>query len=211
MKNETLSDKIDYTIDDDNQMSEEFVWVEDVKDFIQKLKRKVVKVEDGIALIDPESIDKLAGDALIHSPKEEASLDKPEVKHGSSGEIPQEGSTPSESSGTHGSANASCANLKCPECKNDMTLFETWDSINGIATWFQYGCEYCTGIFEVKRGKTTDKTDNVNKEIGVLEMAKRIKDEDRAIWEEHERNVQVHIYNVECLHRHVSHLYVFFC
>ena len=43
--------------------------------------------------------------------------------------------------------------LKCPECGKPMILFENWDSINGIATWYKYGCENCAGTFEVKRGK----------------------------------------------------------
>ena len=88
MKNETLSDKIDYTIDDDNQMSEEFVWVEDVKDFIQKLKEVCNETDDEHLIhfrnkksqdyirgwLDAcekikRKIDKQAGDALIHSPQ----------------------------------------------------------------------------------------------------------------------------------------------
>lgn len=35
---------------------------EDVKEFIRLLKEKIVQVEEGIALIDPKAIDKLAGD-----------------------------------------------------------------------------------------------------------------------------------------------------
>ncbi len=81
---------------------------EEVKDFIQKLKEDIWGMySDGNAddvLSDvTKKINKQAGDALVHSPK-----------RGSSGEIPQEGSTPSEdtpevvptnsvgSSGTHG-------------------------------------------------------------------------------------------------------------
>ena len=41
--------------------------------------------------------------------------------------------------------------LKCPECGKLMTLLETWDSLLRMANWYKYGCEYCGGIFEVKR------------------------------------------------------------
>ena len=44
----------------------------------------------------------------------------------------------------------------CPECGNEMDLLETWDSLLSIARWHKYGCEYCGGIFEVKRAKKGD-------------------------------------------------------
>ncbi len=43
--------------------------------------------------------------------------------------------------------------MKCPECETEMILFGTWDSLLGMAKWYKYGCEYCGGTFEVKRGK----------------------------------------------------------
>lgn len=105
MKNETLSDKIDYTIDDDNQMSEEFVWVEDVKDFIQKLKEEVSNFDKNTLTNINIIIDKLAGDALIHSSQEhklnkEGSNTLSEVS--SPEDKPEVGSTKTLSSGTHG-------------------------------------------------------------------------------------------------------------
>ncbi len=40
---------------------------------------------------------------------------------------------------------------KCPECRNDMILLEKWDSLLKIGKWYKYGCEYCSGIFEIKK------------------------------------------------------------
>lgn len=39
----------------------------------------------------------------------------------------------------------------CPECKREMDLLETWDSLLKMATWYKYGCEYCGGLFEIKK------------------------------------------------------------
>ncbi len=43
--------------------------------------------------------------------------------------------------------------LNCPECGGKMLLVESWDSLLGLARWYKYGCEYCGGTFEVKRGE----------------------------------------------------------
>jgi len=43
--------------------------------------------------------------------------------------------------------------MKCPECNHKMILFETWDSQLKMGKWHKYCCEYCSGTFEVKRGK----------------------------------------------------------
>lgn len=42
--------------------------------------------------------------------------------------------------------------LICPECSTPMTLYETWLSHLKMGLWHKYGCGYCGGIFEVKRG-----------------------------------------------------------
>lgn len=39
----------------------------------------------------------------------------------------------------------------CPECSKKMELLETWDSHLKMGRWHKYGCEYCGGIFEIKR------------------------------------------------------------
>ncbi len=83
MTNETLSSKIHADLGDGG-----LIFTSDVKDFIQKLKEDLEKVKffsnNDLVTIN-RSIDKLAGDALIHSPptREGAPLDTPEDSSGS--------------------------------------------------------------------------------------------------------------------------------
>ena len=59
-----LSDKIDSCLTTTNRFHK-FIRVKDVKEFIRRLKDKIVQVEDGIALVDPKAVDKLAGGKLV--------------------------------------------------------------------------------------------------------------------------------------------------
>ncbi len=81
MKDKTLSDKISYHRNMDNPPLDSLP-VKDVKDFIQKLKGRIPRfIEDNLQMKPSEKlilfgkfckeIDKLAGDALIHSPARE--------------------------------------------------------------------------------------------------------------------------------------------
>jgi len=41
--------------------------------------------------------------------------------------------------------------LKCPECGEIMLEGTKLPSLNGIATYYNYYCETCGGMFKVKR------------------------------------------------------------
>ena len=43
--------------------------------------------------------------------------------------------------------------LICPECHKKMELYEQRDSLLKLGIIYTYGCEYCGGVFEVKRDK----------------------------------------------------------
>ena len=43
--------------------------------------------------------------------------------------------------------------LICPECNEAMTFMTKRDSILKLGFIYEYGCEDCGGMFEVKRGK----------------------------------------------------------
>ena len=67
-KDETLSDKIYDTGLGKYASSDNVLQIEDVKDFISKLKDEFDEIEGGREQWIDDIIDKLAGDALIHSP-----------------------------------------------------------------------------------------------------------------------------------------------
>lgn len=106
MTDKTLSSKIEGRYSFDGKMERLCLSIEDVKDFIQKLKDEIIPLEvcyEGDCMRC--KIDKLAGDALIHSPEtsrsELTTEDTPEVL----------GKTSGKASGTH-------SQQGCGKCEN---------------------------------------------------------------------------------------------
>lgn len=98
MKDKTLSSKIE-RIEYPKGIFHEVCYTDAIKDFIKKFKEGMT----GDLITDLWWIDRLAGDALIHSPPKKTFLT----------DTPEEAS-PRKASGTSGSTNPACTN--CKDC-----------------------------------------------------------------------------------------------
>jgi len=117
MKDKTLSDKIvDLSGYTKGSVKSKYYWEKDVKDFIQKLKKDCCECHMHPIMMERDKswkcwfcviLNKLAGDALIHSPGKIKALQTPPAQ-----DTPDAvgGKTSRQSSGTHGSGNARCTN-----------------------------------------------------------------------------------------------------
>ena len=154
MKDKTLSDKIvDLSGYTKGSVKSKYYWEKDVKDFIQKLKKDCCECHMHPIMMERDKswkcwfcviLNKLAGDALIHSPLNSGKSleDTPEetrLSHNSQ----------YESSGTHGSGNASCAN---PLMNIETVLGLTLEDIEWMKKYF------IENLIEINP-KTTDNQD----------------------------------------------------